>query len=68
MQEVIVVENVKCGGCVKSIQTVLSKISGITHVSVDVATGTVNIEGDDVERDVLVKTLNALGFPEKDEI
>jgi copper chaperone len=65
MQESIEVDNVKCGGCVTSIKTVLSKIPGVGAIAVDVDTGLVDIEGENLNRDNLVKTLAALGFPER---
>lgn len=65
MQESIEVDNIKCGGCATSIKTVLSKIPGVDTIAVDVATGLVDIEGENLNRDNLIKTLAALGFPER---
>jgi copper chaperone CopZ len=60
----IAVENIKCGGCVNSIKTVLLKIDGVQNVSIDKDSETVTIDGT-AEKTILVQALSKLGYPEK---
>jgi copper chaperone CopZ len=60
----IVVENIKCGGCMNSIQTALLKLENVEKVAIDKETETITITGD-VEKATIVSKLNELGYPEK---
>lgn len=60
----IEVENIKCGGCMKSIKTALLKIENVTEVAIDKETDTITIDADN-DRAVFVNTLSSLGYPEK---
>lgn len=66
MKQEIQVENVKCDGCVKSIQSALMETPGVEKVEVDKQTGIVTIEGN-VDRELLTAELSKAGYPEKDE-
>lgn len=58
----IKVQNITCGGCASKIEKALSQLEDVTVVSVDVATGVVNIEGD-ADQDEVMEVLDTLGFP-----
>lgn len=60
----IQVENVKCGGCAANIEKALGALAGIDQVSVDVQSGTVSLEGDADQSQVLEALKNA-GYPAK---
>ncbi len=64
MKHTIEVENIKCGGCVNSIKSSLSKMEGVEYVAVDKDTEIIDIEGS-IERTALVEKLHSLGYPEK---
>ncbi|MDN3677651.1 heavy-metal-associated domain-containing protein [Flavobacterium paronense] len=64
MEQQIIVENIKCGGCMNSIQTALLKLDKVEKVVIDKETDTITITGD-VEKALLIKKLNELGYPEK---
>ena len=64
MKQIFEVENIKCGGCVNSIKTALLKLSGVNEIDVDKDIDTITITGD-VNREVVLKKLNDLGYPEK---
>lgn len=64
MEQQIVVENIKCGGCMNSIQTALLKLDNVEKVTIDKETETITITGD-VEKTVIINKLNELGYPEK---
>lgn len=59
------VENIKCGGCAKSITDKMDKIIGVTSCEVDIETGTVKIEGGAVNKTLILSELEKLGYPEK---
>lgn len=68
LQEIIAVENVKCGGCAKTIEKNLLKTYALEAVNVDIEQGLVIVEGDNLQREALIQTLLALGYPEKGEV
>ena len=55
--------NVKCGGCAANIEGGLASEPGVSLVSVDVGSGNVEVQGDALNRDVLIEKLAALGYP-----
>ncbi len=64
MKQQITVENIKCGGCMNSIQTALLKLDKVEKVTIDKETETITIWGD-AEKEILISKLNDLGYPEK---
>lgn len=60
----IKVENIKCGGCAGTITKKVNAIDGVDNTTVDIETGTVNIEGSDDLLEMLTSTLLTLGYPE----
>lgn len=64
MQERFTVKNVKCGGCVKTIQDGLRALPGVAAVEVVIDGGKVTVEGDRLERAQLAAKLSELGYPE----
>lgn len=60
--------NVKCGGCVKSINKSVNEIPGVTHVSVDLENATIQFETNESSNFYLVRTkLGGLGYPMDEE-
>ncbi len=57
------VDNVKCDGCATNIRDGLGNVEGVSHISVDVARGDVEVHGDTLARDVLTARLAELGYP-----
>ena len=64
MKQQFEVENIKCGGCVNSIKTALLKLKGVESIEVDKDIDTIALTGT-IERDLVIKKLNDLGYPEK---
>jgi copper chaperone len=62
------VENVKCGGCARTIEKALRADPRVTGVSVDPGRGTVVIQGAQIERAEVAVTLARLGYPEKGSV
>lgn len=64
MKNQIQVENIKCGGCMKSIKNALLQLPQVDEVTIDLENQTVTVIGN-AERILLVNKLNDLGYPEK---
>jgi len=64
MKTTITVQNLKCGGCAKTITSGISQIEGIAEVQVDVDRSAVSFEfaGEDVLSAATAK-LKSLGYP-----
>lgn len=60
----ILVENIKCGGCEKSIQKALSSIQGVVGVSVNRDEQKIELSGIGIDRAEIVQILDQLGYPE----
>lgn len=68
MKTTIAVQNLKCGGCVKTITTKLSEIENIKNVEVDQETAAVSFQYKDPEDALKVKEkLKKLGYPAVDD-
>lgn len=68
MKAAIIVQNLKCGGCAKTITTKLSNIPNITNVEVDNDASKVSFIYKGTNDAFLVKQkLKALGYPSVDE-
>jgi copper chaperone len=65
MQHVIEVENIKCGGCARTINGKLSAIEGVSDVHNDLENGRITLDAPEDSRAQLVQTLLAAGYPEK---
>ena len=65
-KETFLIDNLKCGGCVKSIKNAISEIKGVNAVEVSLEDARVEIEFDENEttRLVLAEKLKSLGYPE----
>jgi copper chaperone len=62
------VENVKCGGCARSIEKALRADARVTGVKVDPAAGVVLIEASADLRGEAAAVLARLGYPEKGSV
>jgi copper chaperone len=65
MQQIIEVDNIKCGGCAKTIQNSLLKMPNIQKVTVEIETGQITVEGDNLNQEEISEKLLALGYPKK---
>ena len=62
MSERYHVANMKCGGCVATVQKALEGLHGCEKAEVDLESGTAEVEGS-VDREQLIKVLAGLGYP-----
>ena len=67
MNEQFSVGNVKCGGCVNTIQDGLKELQGVVNIEVSVDDGTVQVTGENLDRAQLTQKLAELGYPEVTE-
>lgn len=55
--------NIKCAGCVTSVENGLKTVDGIENVSVDIPSNIVSIEGTHLNKDAIEARLAELGYP-----
>jgi copper chaperone CopZ len=65
--EKIIIANLKCNGCATTIKKELLKISGVRSVEVDIDNDAITLSSENVERDIILKRLHTLGYPEATE-
>ena len=57
-----VVEGMSCSHCVASVSEEVSEIDGVTDVSVDLATGRLEVEGTDVNDEQVKNAVEEAGY------
>ncbi len=63
-EEIVVVQNVKCAGCVKTIREGLLALPGVSDAEVDQSSGRVTVQAEGLARAELTAKLAELGYPE----
>jgi len=58
------VENIKCGGCEKSIIKGLNSIEGVSNIVIDREQQLISVSADVSLREALVSKLRSMGYPE----
>jgi len=61
----IEIDNLKCGGCEKTILKGLATLEGVSEVSVDQALQMVSLHADPGLRPAILAKLHDMGYPEK---
>ena len=51
-----------CNHCKKTVETNLKKINGIKDIQIDLPTGNVNIQGDNLNTEEIQETITGLGY------
>ncbi len=64
----IQVENIKCGGCEKSIIKGLSSIEGLSNIVIDRDQQLVSVNADESLREALISKLKSMGYPERGSV
>jgi len=59
------VDNIKCGGCARSIERALKELPQVSSVAVDVEAGRVTVEAQAQVREPVRDALLRLGYPER---
>lgn len=66
--ESIIIANLSCGGCIKTITKKISALTGVNHVNVNLETNEVIVNTDEsTSRELICKTLLDIGYPENTE-
>ena len=64
-KEIIIIDNLKCGGCVNTVTKKLQEMEGVENVNVLLETSTVEVEKEEnVSREALIEKLAKWGYPE----
>ena len=61
----IEIENLKCGGCARSILNGLADMQGVSNVEVDHENKLVKFSGEKASRAEVAEKLRSMGYPEK---
>ena len=62
------IDNLKCGGCEKTILKGLNALDGVTEVSVDHELQMVSLHAEPAMRAAIMEKLQDMGYPEKGSI
>lgn len=54
---------IKCGGCVSNIENGLKDIKAISEINIDIKSNIINIQGDNLDGNLIKKRLSELGYP-----
>lgn len=64
MKTAIIVQNLRCGGCVNTITTKINALENVHNVSIDLESSTISFTAEDAIDALSVKeTLKKLGYP-----
>ena len=61
----IEIDNLKCGGCARSIMNGLAELPGVSGVEVDRDQQRVSFQGEEAVRAQVADKLRSMGYPEK---
>lgn len=65
MKETLVVEGMTCGKCEAAVKGALNEITGVSNVAVDLSTGNVEVEHDNVDKSKLTDAIEGQGYDVK---
>lgn len=64
----IAIQNLKCGGCAKTITNRLAKVDSVSNLNIDVENSIVQFDlGDEQKLSIIKNELKTLGYPEQGE-
>ena len=59
----IMAQNIKCGGCASAIENGLKPLSGVEQVTIEIDSGRVTVDGDNLSEQQIRDKLAELGYP-----
>lgn len=62
MKKTFTVEGMSCQHCVKAVKNALSELEGVKSVEVDLAAKKVEVEGDNLQDELLKSTIEDAGY------
>jgi len=64
MKASVIIQNLKCAGCAKTITNKLSEMNALSDIDVDIETATVHFSCENTDDAILVKDkLKSIGYP-----
>ena len=67
MQSVIYIQNLKCGGCAKTITNNLSSLESVENITIDVEKSSISLSHQPEILEKIKQTLKNIGYPEQGE-
>ncbi len=65
MEQIIEVDNIKCGGCASTIKKKLTEAHALESVEVDIEQGAVTLTAASIDMEAVEATLRGIGYPRK---
>ncbi|WP_422487270.1 heavy-metal-associated domain-containing protein [Gudongella sp. DL1XJH-153] len=66
MKKMMMVEGMTCGHCEMAVKKSLSGVDGVQDVVVDLSTGKVEVEGDNLQDNLLIEAVDDAGYEVKE--
>jgi copper chaperone len=66
MKKTMMVEGMSCGHCEMAVKNALKEVDGVQDVNVDLSTGKVEVEGDNLLDNLLMEAVDEAGYSVKE--
>lgn len=66
MKKTMMVEGMSCGHCEMAVKNALKEVDGVQDVNVDLSTGKVEVEGDNLLDNLLMEAVEEAGYSVKE--
>ncbi|HZH92764.1 MAG TPA: cation transporter [Tissierellaceae bacterium] len=66
MKKTMMVEGMSCGHCEMAVKNALKELEGVQDVNVDLSTGKVEVEGDNLLDNLLMEAVDEAGYSVKE--
>ena len=66
MKKIMMVEGMSCGHCEMAVKNALKEVDGVQDVNVDLSTGKVEVEGDNLLDNLLMEAVDEAGYSVKE--
>jgi len=66
MKKTMMVEGMSCGHCEMAVKNALKEVDGVQDVNVDLSTGKVEVEGENLQDNLLMEAVDEAGYSVKE--
>ena len=66
MKKTMMVEGMSCGHCEMAVKNALKEVDGVQDVNVDLSTGKVEVEGENLQDNLLTGAVDEAGYSVKE--
>ena len=66
MKKTMMVEGMSCGHCEMAVKNALKELEGVQDVNVDLSTGKVEVEGENLQDNLLMEAVDEAGYSVKE--